>query len=124
MLKLIEGLPYNVLDVSAEGQITKEDYENVLFPAIKEKLKTNKTIKMLYRLGKTVDGFCLGAMLDDAKIGIKHFSVWEKIAIVSDHEKINAMTKFFGHLIPCEIRIFKNTEIKYARRWIIETSNE
>ena len=121
MLKLIEGLPVNVLGVTAEGKITGEDYENVLIPLIEEKLKANKTINMLYHLGNTFDGFSLGAMLDDAKIGIKHLSVWDKIAIVSDHEMINAMIRFFGHLIPCELRIFKNAEIEDARKWIIET---
>ncbi len=120
MLKLIEGLPINVLDISAEGQITREDYENVLIPAIEEKLKVNKKINLLYHLDKTVDGFSLGAMLDDAETGMKHLSAWDKIAIVSDHEMINTMTKFFGHLIPCEIRIFKNAEITHAKKWIIE----
>ena len=120
MLKLIEGLPVNVLDVNAEGQITREDYENVLIPAIEEKLKVSKKINLLYHLDKTVDGFSLGAMLEDAETGIKHLTAWGKIAIVSDHEMINTMTKFFGHFIPCEIRIFKNAEISYAKKWVIE----
>ncbi len=119
-LRLIEGLPDNVLGVSAEGKITGEDYEKVLIPALEEKLKVNKKINMLYRLGKTVSGFSLGAMLDDAKMGIRHLTAWGKIAIVSDHEMINAMTKFFRHFIPCEIRIFKNAEIADATKWIIE----
>jgi len=120
MLKLIEGLPDNVLDITAEGKITREDYEKVLIPAIEEKLKVNKKINMLYHLGKKVEGFSLGAMLDDAEIEIKHLTAWDKIAVVSDHKKINTMTKFFGHFIPCEIRIFKNAEIEAARKWIIE----
>ena len=110
-----------MLGVTAEDKITREDYENVLIPAIVEKLKVNKKINMLYHLGKKVEGFSLGAMLDDAKIGIKHLTVWDKIAIVSDHEMINAMIKFFGHLIPGELRIFKNAEIEDARKWVIET---
>ena len=36
MLKLLEGLPDNVLGVSAEGKITGKDYETVLIPAIEE----------------------------------------------------------------------------------------
>jgi hypothetical protein len=120
MLKLIEGLPVNVLGFTAEGKITGKDYENVLIPAIEEKLRTNNKINMLYELGNTFDGFSLGAMLDDAKIGIKHLTVWYKIAIVSDHEMINAMIRFFGHLIPCELRLFKNAEIEEARKWVIE----
>lgn len=120
MLNIIEGLPDNVLGVTAEGKITGEDYSTVLIPAIEAKLKTNKKINMLYELGNMFDGFSLGAMLDDAKIGIKHLNVWCKIALVSDHEMINAMIRFFGHLIPCELRLFKNAEIEEARKWVIE----
>lgn len=123
MLKLIEGLPVNVLGVTAEGKITREDYKNVLIPAIKEKIKVNKKINLLYHLGKKVEGFSLGAMLDDAETGIKHLTAWDKIAIVSDHEMIRGMTKFFGHLIPCEIRIFNNAEIAEATKWIIKKNN-
>ena len=120
MLKLIDGLPVNVLGATAEGEITGEDYKNVLIPAIEDKLKANKKIRMLYHLGNKFDGFSLGAMLDDTKIGIKHLSVWDKIAMVSDHEMMNAMVRFFGHLIPCEVRIFKNAEIEDAKKWLIE----
>jgi len=120
MLKIIDGLPANVLGVTAEGKITGEDYSTVLIPAIEAKLTTNKKINMLYHLGNTFDGFSLGAMLDDSEIGIKHLAAWEKIAIVSDHEMINAMVRFFGHLIPCELRIFKNAELEEAKKWIIE----
>ena len=120
MLKLIEGLPVNVLGVTAEGKITGVDYENVLIPAIEAKLKTNKKMNMLYHLGNTFVGFSLGAMLDDTKIGFKHLASWDKIAIVSDHEMINDMARFFGHLIPCEVRIFKNAELEGAKKWVIE----
>ncbi len=75
---------------------------------------------MLYHLGNTFDGFSLGAMLDDAEIGIKHLAAWNKIAILSDHEMINSMTRFFGHLIPCEVRIFKNVELEEAKKWVIK----
>ena len=37
MLKIIEGLPANVLGVTAEGKITGEDYSTVLIPAIETK---------------------------------------------------------------------------------------
>ena len=30
------------------------------------------------------------------------------------------MTIYFGHFIPCEIRIFNNAEIGYATKWVIE----
>jgi hypothetical protein len=37
MIEIIDGLPANVLGVSAEGKITGSDYETVLIPALDEK---------------------------------------------------------------------------------------
>jgi hypothetical protein len=120
MLKLIEGLPDNVLGVSAEGKVTGKDYENILIPALEEKLKANKKINMLYHLGSNFSDFDLNAMLDDAKIGMKHLSAWDKIALVSDHNMINTFAKFFGYMLSCELRIYKNAEIEDAKKWVIE----
>jgi hypothetical protein len=118
MLKLMNDLPDNVLGVSAEGKITGSDYETVLIPAIEKKLKEHKKIRMVYDLGSSFTGFDLSAMLDDAKMGMKHLSAWDRIALVSDHEMINTFAKFFGHMLSCELRIFKNAELKEAKKWI------
>ena len=120
MLKILEGLPDNVLGVSAEGKITGTDYETVLIPAIKEKFKTNKKVRMIYQLGDKFSGFELSAMLDDARMGMKHLSAWDRIAFVSNHEMINTFAKFFGHMLSCELRIFKNADLGEAKKWISE----
>lgn len=49
----------------------------------------------------------LSAMFEDAKMGMKHLSAWDRIALVSDYETINSFAKFFGHLMSSELRIFK-----------------
>ncbi len=120
MLKIMSDLPANVLGVSAEGKITGTDYETILIPVLEEKLKANKKIRMIYQLGTDFSGFDMSGMLDDAKMGLKHLSAWDRIALVSDHEMINSFAKFFGYLMTCELRIFKNTELEAAKNWIIE----
>ena len=120
MLKIMNDLPANVLGVSAEGKITGEDYENLLIPFLEEKLKTNKKIRMIYQLGSDFSGFEMSAILDDAKMGLKHISAWDRIALVSDHETINSFAKFFGYLMTCELRIFKNDELEEAKKWVSE----
>ena len=120
MLKIMDDLHGNVLGVSAEGKITGTDYETVLIPAIEERLKANKKIRMLYHLGSNFTGFDISAMLDDAKMGMRHLSAWERIALVSDHEMINTFAKFFGYMLSCELRIFKNEEFDEAKTWISE----
>ena len=108
------------MGISAEGKITGSDYETLLDPALEEKLKANKKIRVIYQLGSEFTGFDLSVMLDDAKIGMKHLSAWDHIALVSDHETINSFVKFFGHLMACELPIFKNAEFEMAKKWISE----
>jgi hypothetical protein len=53
-------------------------------------------------------------------MGMKHLSAWERVASVSDHETINTFAKFFGYIPSCELRIFKNSELDEAKKWITE----
>jgi len=122
MLKIMNGLPANVVGVSSEGKITAMDYEKILIPAVEEKFKTNKKLRLLYHLGDNFEGFELTAVFDDAVIGMKHLFSWEKVAIVSDHNLINTFVKFFGYIIPCEVRIFKEAEFEEAKKWISENN--
>ncbi len=118
MLKIMTDLPDSILGVSAEGKITGSDYEIILIPAVEEKFKTNKKVNLLYHLGKEFSGFELSAILDDTKIGMKHLSSWGRIALVSDHEIINTFAKFFGYLLCCEIRVFKDAKLAEAKEWV------
>ncbi len=120
MLTLMNDLPKNVLGVSAEGTVTGHDYETILIPAVDKLLASNSKIRLLYHLSPTFSKFDLQAMLDDAKVGMKHLSAWERVAMVSDHQMINGFTKFFSHLFPCEVRIFTNAELQKAKQWIVE----
>ncbi len=120
MIKVINNLPDNVLGFTAIGKITAADYEAIVIPALEEKLKTNQKVRMLYQLGTDFTGFDMGAMLDDAKMGMKHLSAWDRIALVSDHEIINLFAKFFGYLMTCELRIYKDAEFDEAKKWISE----
>ena len=47
-------LPVNVQGFSAEGKIAEPDYEPVLVPALDEKLKANKKIRMIYLPGSAL----------------------------------------------------------------------
>jgi hypothetical protein len=120
MLKVINNMPSNVLGIEADGEVTGADYETFLIPAIEEKLKANKKIRFLYYLGPGFTGFSLKAIIDDAGVGIKNLSAWERVALVSDHQLINGFAKFFGHLLPGEVRVFSNAELNDAKKWIVK----
>ncbi len=118
MLEIIQGMPENVVAVNASGKVTGDDYDNVLIPVIEDRLKKHEKIRVLYALGPDFSGFTAGAVWDDAKIGIKHLTAYEKVAVVSDVSWIVNAVKFFSFVIPCPVRIFGNDKLSEAKEWI------
>jgi hypothetical protein len=120
MLELIQDMPENVVGIRAIGKVTGEHYEKVFIPALEEKLKESEKIRILYHLGEDLTGFTAGAMWDDAKVGIRHLSSFEKMAIVSDVNWITGAVKIFALVIPCPVKIFPNDQLSKAKAWVGE----
>ena len=111
MLERMQGLPDNVLGFEARGEADGADYESVLIPGVEEMLARRKKIRLLYFLGDEFNGFNAKAMWDDAKVGLKHFSAWERVAVVTDVGWIRTAMKAFGFVMPGHVRIFGNREL-------------
>jgi hypothetical protein len=118
MIEKINDLPDNVLGFTAKGTVTMNDYESIIIPAVEELFSRQKKVRFLYHLGEDVTGFEAAAMWDDTKLGLKHLSGWERMAIVSDIEWVRAAIKIFGLVIPGHVRVFHNNELAEATRWI------
>lgn len=118
MIEMIPDMPDEVVAITAKGTVTGEDYDNVLIPAIEEKLQRHQKIRVLYQLGQDFSGFTAAAMWEDAKVGIKHLTAFEKIAVVSDVDWIVGAVKVFAFVIPCPLRIFRNEKLSEAITWV------
>ena len=120
MIEIIPGMPGNILAFKASGEVTEEDYETVLVPAIEEKLKTNGKIRILYRMEADFLEFSAAALWEDAKVGLKHLAAYEKIAFVSDVHWMNSAVRMFGLLVPCPVRVFAGGDLDGAKAWLGE----
>ena len=120
MMELIPDLPDHVVGVKATGHITAEDYEQVLIPAVEEKLKTNKKINFIYHVDENFERFAPGAMWSDAKTGFAHLADWNRVAAVTDVEWLRKMIAAFGFFWSGHIRVFRNTEYDQALEWVSE----
>jgi hypothetical protein len=120
MLQRMPDLPDEILGIEATGEVTGADYESVLIPAVEEMLSRRTTIRFLYHLGDEFTGFDAKAMWDDAKIGLEHFSVWERVAVVTDVGWIRMAMKVFGFAIPGQVRVYANSDLDQARIWLSE----
>ena len=101
------------------GKITAEDYDTVLIPAIHEKLKKYKNIRILYQLDTSYVHYELGAFLEDAKVTWHTFS-FEKVTVVSDVHWIRDSVNLYKLFMPMAIKVFSNNEIEKAKVWISE----
>ena len=120
MIEILPDYPDNVLAISGKDNITGEDYESVIIPAIEAKVETHGKIRLLYHLAPEFTGFDAAAMWDDTTTGLKHFTDFEKIAFVSDVEWINHMVSAVGFLIPCPVKVFSGNRLEEAGYWIRE----
>ncbi|MDR3369540.1 STAS/SEC14 domain-containing protein [Rhodoferax sp.] len=118
MIALRQDLPDNVIGIVASGEVSANDYETVLAPAIESSLKKHRRLRILYQLGPTFTGFTVGAMWDDMKVGLGHLGAWDKIAVVTDVTWIAGATRAFGFTIPCPVKVLSNSELTQAERWI------
>lgn len=118
MFKLIEGLPADVLAVEATGRITHDDYVHTLIPTA-EAIMARGPLKVLYVIGKELTGFELEALWDDTAFGLTHWRDFSRVAVVTDHAWIRAMTGMFTPFMPAEVRLFGLSDLPTAKDWIV-----
>ncbi|WP_442794692.1 STAS/SEC14 domain-containing protein [Pelobium manganitolerans] len=118
MLKLIKDLPAHVVGVEATNEVTADDLKNVLIPALDENVKQYGKINYLLILHTDVQNWSAGAWLQDMWAGLKNFTAWNRIAVVTDQEMVEKFTDGFSLVTPGEAKGFKLSEEQEARSWI------
>lgn len=118
MIEPIPALPDHVVGFVAKGEVTADDYEQRLVPAIEEALATHDKIRLLYVFGPDFTGYSGGAMWEDGKLGLSHLTRWERIAVVSDQPWIRHAVNVFGYLMPGEVKAFEYADEADASAWI------
>jgi SpoIIAA-like len=118
MIERIPDLPEHVVGLTAKGKITADDYESVVIPAVEAVLKKRGKIRLLYHIGPDFSGFTPGAFWCDAKVGFKHVSKWEKVAVVSNVGWIRGSTKLWGMVMPGDVKVFSNDQLSEAKEWL------
>jgi len=120
MITPIENLPAASIGFTASGKVTGDDYEQIIIPKVEAGLKEYEKLSMVYHLGPDFTGFDAAAVWDDAKLGIGHLTSWKRLAVVTDVSWVSTGVRVAGFLMPCEVKLFSNTELADAIAWISE----
>jgi len=118
MLVKIADLPAHVFGVKAIGDVSAHDIETVLVPGLQQLAEDYDEIYYLLVLDTNVGNFSSGALLKDMKLGIKHFTKWKKIAVVTDQGGVEKFTDLFSALVPGESKGYNHEQLAEAMEWI------
>jgi hypothetical protein len=119
VLELMASVPPGVVGVRATEEVTAEDYEQVLVPAIYRVLADHDKVRLLYELEEDV-GYEAGAIWQDARLGLTHFASFERVAVVTDAEWLRKAAPVFSVLMPGQVRAFSLAERDAATAWVAE----
>jgi hypothetical protein len=122
MIELLRGFPDNVVAIKCHGEVTRQDYDTVLVPAVEKALTSHDKIRLLYEAGPEFRGVDAGAAWEDFKVGIEHFSRWERMAVITDLAWISLATRLFSIFLPGTIRVYPTADAAKARLWITQAA--
>jgi len=120
MIERIEDMPAGTIGLRASGELSKDDYREVLEPALREGVESRE-MRLLFRLTE-FDGLGPGAWIEDAKTGLKTWvrdhSAWKRFALVSDVEWVVKAMRMFAWMTPGEVAIYDLDQEAEARTWV------
>jgi hypothetical protein len=120
MVRLLRGMPVGVLGLEAVDDVKKEDYENVIVPAIDAAIAEHGKVRLVYVLGPEFDDYEGDAVWEDLKLSARHPASFDRMAIVTDARWAGPAIKIFSVVWPGQARAFPLSELEPAKRWAAE----
>ena len=109
--------PPNVIAIKAVGKLGKDDYTNVLTPAVKALMESTGELRAVIVVGEDFDGVTPGGTWEDVKTGFAHITKWKRCAVVSDKDWVKHGVALFGWTMPGDVKVFAEGEVDQAIEW-------
>jgi len=120
MIERIDGMPEGTIGLTASGKLSRDDYRNVLEPALAEAVESGE-LRLLFVL-TDFGGLEPGAWIEDAKTGlsgwIRNRSAWKRFALVTDVEWVAKAMRMFAWMTPGEVLVRDLGGLDEARAWV------
>jgi hypothetical protein len=106
------------LAVHVSGKVVKDDYQHFV-PEFERLTKLHGKLRVLFDM-VGFHGWELGALWEDVKFDVKHFSDIERLAMVGDKKWEHGMAMFCKPFTTATIRYFDHADAEKAREWLAE----
>jgi hypothetical protein len=122
VIEEIQEMPPGTVGLRVWGEVTGDDYKNVLLPATERAFEQHGEIRLVFQAGPDFDRFSAGMIGADVtkglSFGVKHWSAWKRMAVVTDVEWLRHAMQMLGWMTPGEARLFSLDELQQAKEWV------
>ena len=117
MIRLLRHMPPGVLGLEAVDDVEKEDYEDVILPAVEAAIAEHGKVRLVYVLGPEFDDYEGEAVWEDLKLGGRHPTSFERVAVVTNARWAGPAVKVASLLVPGQARAFPLAQLDEAKSW-------
>ena len=117
-VELHEEAGGKLLILTLSGKLMKDDYAHFT-PEVDQAIKDHGKVRMLVRM-HNFHGWDLGAVWEDVKFDLHHFSHIERLALVGDRRWEAGMAVFCKPFTTAKVRYFDESKADDATVWIHE----
>lgn len=118
MLSFIPSQDSQTIAFEVSGTVTKEDLQK-LEQSIEEKFSKDQPFNA-YAIMQQVEMPKAKALMEEAKIDMKRWGQYNKLAVVSEENWLEKMTNFSDFLPGIKAKHFNMNEMEQAWNWIKE----
>lgn len=104
--------------VYVSGKLVKEDYEHFV-PEFDHLVGLYGKLRVLFDM-TDFHGWTAGALWEDTKFALHHFSAIERLAMVGDSKWEHGMATFCKPFTKATIKYFDHSAVEEARKWLEE----
>ncbi len=104
-----------ILDVRVSGKLVKDDYRHFV-PEVERLIEKHGKVRVLLEMND-FHGWSPGALWEDIKFDMKHFSHLERVAMVGEKPWQKGMSKVCRPFTTAKIRYFDRSALTEARQW-------
>jgi hypothetical protein len=117
-VELHEEAGGKVLIVKLTGKLTREDYEHFV-PEVERLIGQHGKLRMVVQM-HDFHGWTMGALWEDIKFDLKHFTHIERLALIGDRKWEAGMAVFCKPFTTATVRYFDEAQSQEAFTWIHE----
>ena len=119
MIETIETGSAKVVGWKLHGTLHDEDYQRFL-PQVESILTSQGEVRLFVQFDEDFEGWDLHAAWEDMKFGMRHYSDFERIAIVGDRQWEKWMTVLSKPFTGASVRYFDRAQIEEAWCWLLK----